>query len=125
MVATRAWGDAAEFHASPTPRWPVSVSRKTRTMTFSCHRIRGFQSRPPMSRRTTRGMIRVTFTTGRVDHDRGRRQPVAAAAGPPASTRCAGTATSFDGSGPAVLAAGRAARPSTRRPRVDFRLAAQ
>jgi hypothetical protein len=28
-----------------------------------------------MSRRTTRGMTLVTFTTGRVDHDRGRRQP--------------------------------------------------
>ena len=64
MVATRACGDAAVFQASPTPRWPVSVSRKTSTMTFSCQRVRGFQTRPSMSRRTMRGMTFVTL------HDR-------------------------------------------------------
>ena len=67
MVATRASGDAAVFQASPTPTWPVSVSTKTSTMTFSCQRVRGFHTRPPMSRRTTRGMTRVIFMTGRVD----------------------------------------------------------
>ena len=78
MVATRASGDAAVFHASPTPRWPESASTKTSTITFSCHRVRGFHTRPPMSRRTIRGMTLVIFMPGRVDQgprpdNRGRR----------------------------------------------------